>query len=375
MMNLLALLLLAAYVCLCFGIVTEPVDGVAGIRLSPNKEQVTGQKATRPVVQATQPAKMPTQELSVKLNIAEPPQGVILGGGSFVVKIEIIASDEEEFLKSYNTTDGKMCIGLNTNGPYHCWPALSGRIFFTGVETTEEMEFTLEAMLYRAGELDHSTKATSAFTVVLARGPLVPDPKLAAKSSKDEISAIDQNNHNQTEERPVQVQFPRVDVSFPLDLVTYPGHSVSLRFGLETTDTFSHYFANAFVCVNINRAPAFSCFAIFGDEDFASPLVLSLPNGKHTIEAALSHPETGELLPSSRSSTSTFFTAGELLEAANVAVDVTVGGERHVVPLMEGTNLEAQTNAFCDSVGMVESKACEERVKHKLWSAWENMLG
>lgn len=368
MMNLLALLLLAAYVCLCFGIVTEPVDGVAGIRLSPNKEQVTGQKATRPVVQATQPAKMPTQELSVKLNIAEPPQGVILGGGSFVVKIEIIASDEEEFLKSYNTTDGKMCIGLNTNGPYHCWPALSGRIFFTGVETTEEMEFTLEAMLYRAGELDHSTKATSTFSVVQI---------LNSPSSKDEIpiGAIDQNNHNQMEERPVQVQFPRVDVSSPLDLVTYPGHSVSLRFGLETTDTFSHYFANAFVCVNINRAPAFSCFAIFGDEDFASPLVLSLPNGKHTIEAALSHPETGELLPSSRSSTSTFFTAGELLEAANVAVDVTVAGERHVVPLMEGTNLEAQTNAFCDSVGMVESKACEERVKHKLWSAWENMLG
>ena len=365
-MKLLALLLLAAYVYLCFGIVTEPVDGVAGIRLSPSKEQVTGQKATRPVVQATQPAKMPTQELSIKLNITEPPQNAILGGGSFVVKIEVIASDEEAFLQSYNTTDGKMCIGLNTNGPYHCWPALSGRIFFTGVETTEEMEFTLEAMLYRAGELDHSTKATSTFSVVQI---------LNSPSSKDEISAIDQNNHNQMEERPVQVQFPRVDVSSPLDLVTYPGHSVSLRFGLETTDTFSHYFANAFVCININRAPAFSCFAIFGDEDFASPLVLNLPNGKHTIEAALSHPETGELLPSSRSSTSTFFTAGELLEAANVAVDVTVAGERHVVPLMEGTNLEAQTNAFCDSVGMVESKACEERVKHKLWSAWENMLG
>ncbi len=358
------LLLLLAYTRLCSGVVTKPVDGVAGIRLSPSKEQVTGQKAT----QATEPVQMPTEGLSVKLNITEPPQGAILGGGSFVVKIEIIASDEDEFLKSYNTTDGKMCVGLYTNGPYHCWPALSGRIFFTGVEATEEMEFTLEAMLYRAGELDHSTKATSTFTVV-------PHPKLA-QSSKDEISAIDQNNHNQMEEPPAQVQviYPRVEVSSPLDVVTYPGHSVVLRFGLETTDAFSHYFANAFICVNIDRAPAFCCFAIFGDEDFASPLVLNLPNGKHTIEAALSHPETGELLSGSMSSTSTFFTAGELLEAANVAVDVTVAGERHVVPLMEGTNLEAQTNAFCDSVGMGENKACEERVKHKLWSAWENML-
>ena len=367
-MKLLALLLLlVASTCLCSGIVTKPVDDIADIRLSPSKEQVTGQKATRQVVQATQPAQMPTEELSVKLNITEPPQGAILGGGSFVVKIEIMASDEDEFLKSYNTTDGKMCVGLYTNGPYHCWPALSGRIFFTGVEATEEMEFTVEAMLYRAGELEHSTKATSTFTVV-------PDPKLAKSSKDDEVSAIDQNNQNQMEEPPAQVQYPRVDVFSPLDLVTYPGHSVPLRFGLEVNEAFSLYFANAFVCVSIDRASAFTCFAIFGDEGYASPLVLNLPNGKHTIEAALSHPETGELLPSSMSSTSTFFTAGELLEAANVAVDVTVAGERHVVPLMEGTNIEAQTNAFCDSVGMVENKACEGRVKHKLWSAWENML-
>ena len=368
-MKLLALLLLAS-TCLCSGVVTKPVDDISDIRLSSSKEQVTGQRATRRLVQATEPVQMPTEGLSVKLNITEPPQGAILGGGSFVVKIEIIASDEDEFLKSYNTTDGKMCVGLYTNGPYHCWPALSGRIFFTGVEATEEMEFTLEAMLYRAGELDHSTKATSTFTVV---------PKLAAKKSSknDEISVIDQNNHNQMEEPPttqVQVEFPRVEVSKPFDLVTYPGHSVPLRFGLKTNEAFLQYFANAFICTNIDRAPASPCFAIFGNEDYASPLVLNLPNGKHTIEAALSHPETGELLPGSMSSTSTFFTAGELLEAANVAVDVTVAGERHVVPLMEGTNLEAQTNAFCDSVGMVENKACEERVKHKLWSAWENML-
>ena len=292
------------------------------------------------------------------LNITEPPQGSVLLGSTLTVKIDIITSDQDAFLSRFNTTDSKMCASLNA-GPFFCWPALSGRVFYTEVE---EGEYTLEAMLHSAGKLEHSTKTTSIF-------------KMVRDAMDDELSNVADQSDAEAPTQ-VQVDYPRVGVSSPYNLVTYPGHSVSLRFDLEPTDlnSFQHYFANSFVCVNIDQAPAYSCFAIFGDEHYSSPLVLNLPNGKHTMEVALSHPETGEILTSSKAETSTFFTAGELLEAATVAVDVTVADERHVVPLIEGTNLDAQTNAFCDSVGMAESKTCKERVKHKLWSAWEAML-
>ena len=354
---LLSTLLVVICFNLCLGIVTEPVDDISAIRLSPPKKPKpmkqevlnTGSKASHP---------------KVMLNITEPPQGSILLGSTFAVKIDILAPDKDSFLSELNTPESKVCASLNA-GPFYCWPALAGKIFYTEVE---ENEYTLEAMLYRAGKLDHSTKTISKFKTV-------HDAKLADSATDEEVS---NDAADQSVEAPAQVQvdYPRVGVSSPNNLVTYPGHSVFLHFDLEPNDvdSFQHYFANAFVCVNIDQAPAFSCFVIFGDENYAAPLVLNLSNGKHTLEAALSHPETGEVLESSKSTTSTFFTAGELLEAAHVAVDVTVADERHVVPLIEGTNLDAQTNAFCDSVGMAESKTCKERVKHKLWSAWEDML-
>jgi len=347
-------LLLAVCSRLCCGIVTEPVDNVSAIRLSQPKPK--GRKTPQPAPSASQP--------EVTLNIIEPPHGVVLLGSTFVVKIDIIASDQEAFLSRFNTTDAKMCASLNA-GPYMCWPALSGRIFFTEVE---EMEHTLEAMLYAAGKLVLSTKTKTVFKTVRDLS--------AAGSAMDTSDVTDGGNNTEEAPTQVQVEYPRVGVSSPLNLVTYPGHSVELRFALEPTDhdSFERYFANAFVCVNVDQAPAFGCFAIYGDENYASPLLLNLKNGKHTLLAGLSHPSTGELLESSKSSTTIFYTAGELLEAATIAVDVTVADERHVVPLIEGTNLDAQTNAFCDSVGMAESKTCKERIKQKLWSAWEDML-
>lgn len=380
---LLSALLLLICSNLCLSIVTEPVDDISAIRLSPPKKQETGhgQQATRPTMPAATQQKpvsakhgVTTEALKtgskasppkVMLNITEPPQGSILLGSTFAVKIDILAPDTDSFLSQFNTTESKVCASLNA-GPFYCWPALAGRIFYTEVE---ENEYTLEAMLYSAGKLHYSSRTTTVFK-------MVRDAKLAESATDDEVSndAADQTYAEASAQ--IQVDYPRVGVSSPNNLVTYPGHSVSLHFDLEANDvdSFQHYFANAFVCVNVDHAPAFSCFAIFGDENYAAPLVLNLPNGKHTMEAALTHPETGEVLESSKSTTSTFFTAGELLEAATIAVDVTVADERHVVPLIEGTNLDAQTSAFCDSVGMAESKTCKERVKHKLWSAWEDML-
>lgn len=204
-------------------------------------------------------------------------------------------------------------------------PALTGRSFYSNAA---EGEHTLEAMLYNDGELKTASRTTATFA-------LVNDPDIVG-SSKDMPEAEQEQDQDITLNEEVQVLFPVVKVSSPAANVTYPGTSVSVRLMIEPTDAkiLKHYFENAFVCINIDSAPAYSCFAIFDDNKFSPPLVLGLKNGIHTNEAALSHPETGELLPGSFSGTSIFFTSGEF------AVDVTVSGDNYIIPIVEGSNCQ-----------------------------------
>ena len=103
---LLSTLLVVICSNLCLGIVTEPVDDISAIRLSPPKKPNTGragQQATRrtmqvapqqkaaPVKQEVLNTGSKTSHPKVMLNITEPPQGSILLGSTFAVKIDILA--------------------------------------------------------------------------------------------------------------------------------------------------------------------------------------------------------------------------------------------------------------------------------------------
>jgi len=393
-MQLKALILATSTSCLCLGAVTGPIDSTDGIRIVPKGASVRHKQSTQSVHLQTNTASTTTDSnppepviqpkttsttgsippesvkfnAEARLNITEPPPNSYVMGGALSVKIDIQPYNRDNFLSVYeDSTDAKICVSLDSS-PFLCWPALTGRILYSQVT---EGKHTLEAMLYNDGELKTKSRSvTTSFNTV-------HDPDIVASGEDEQEAEQNLDEDASPDGEQIQVEFPIVQISSPAANVTYPGTSVQARFVMEPSnpDLFKHYFANAHVCFNIDSGPAYGCFAIFGDVGFAPPLVLGLDNGRHTIDAALSHPETGEVLYDSVSPTSTFFTAGELNEAATVAVEVTVSGSKYIVPIIEGSNLRAQTDAFCEDVGMAKNPSCTERILHKLSSAWEKKDG
>ena len=384
-------LILATTSCVCLGAVTGPIDSTDGIRIVPKGASVLHKQSTQPVhlqtkTTSTTGTNPPEPVLQTKttsttgnppepvkfnaearLNITEPPPNSYVMGETLSVKIDIQPYNRDNFLSAYeDSADAKICVSLDSS-PFLCWPALTGRILYSQVT---EGKHTLEAMLYNDGEIKTKSRTVTSFI-------MVHDPDIVASGEDEQETEQDLDEDPSAGGEQIQVEFPIVQISSPAANVTYPGTSVQARFVMEPSnpDLFKHYFANAHVCVNIDSAPAYGCFSVFGDVRFAPPLVLGLENGRHTIEAALSHPETGDVLYDSVSPTSTFFTAGELNEAATVAVEVTVSGSKYIVPIIEGSNLHAQTDAFCEDVGMAKNPSCTERILHKLSSAWEKKDG
>ena len=66
-----------------------------------------------------------------KVEIIEPPDGSILAGGNFFVRVNIDAADENIFNEEYiQNKNGRICVSFD-DGPYHCWPIENGRIFYS----------------------------------------------------------------------------------------------------------------------------------------------------------------------------------------------------------------------------------------------------
>ena len=110
-------------------------------------------------------------------------------------------------------------------------------------------------------------------------------------------------------------------------------------------------------------ATAHSCFPIFGEED---PLVLGLEPGMHTIIAAISHPETGNLLGESSAGIQVFFMTGKSNEAAALTAKINIRGKAHTVPVAKGGDIIEQSKALCYKVGLSSSNMCIESVSSHL---------
>ena len=66
-----------------------------------------------------------------KVKILEPPNGSMLAGGNFFVRVNIEAADENIFKEEYvQNKKGRICISFD-EGPFHCWPIENGRIFYS----------------------------------------------------------------------------------------------------------------------------------------------------------------------------------------------------------------------------------------------------
>ena len=295
----------------------------------------------------------------VTIKIVEPKNMSYIKGGNFHVAVQIQpTSDVKAFRHKYlESEDGRVCVSLD-NSAFHCWPINDGRIYFS---QAIEGSHTIVAMLFNNGKLQGSSKSEAVnFTTV-------NDPNI-------EIGEEDENfNLKATQEideeifpEEVNVTFPVLQVVSPAEKVSYTGTSIIFRSNIEPDDEkqFEKYFSKSFRCFNIDISTAYACFPIFGDK--IDPFVLGLKNGMHTIDAALSHPQTGDLLDKSNQGTRIFLIAGNSNEGALFTVDINIRGESYIVPVVKGGCIARQSQAFCESLGLTKNKKCTEPVLQHL---------
>jgi hypothetical protein len=241
--------------------------------------------------------------------ITEPSTGSLLEGNKFIVALSIQSSNETEFRQSYmEKNQGRICISLD-RGPFVCWP-LYGKMYFT---QATEGEHEIVAMLWKNGSLD-PLSSSEKVTFTSVHNPLIIQEPLQHPEILERNNPVGASS--------VHVTYPVVQITSPLAKVSYKGTSVHFQFTLPHVDDdemFGKHFQAAFVCINVDIASAFSCFPRLGSNQTSSdrfsgfgvvPWLLGLSKGVHTIEAILSHPETGELLLGSSSGTQMFFMAG-----------------------------------------------------------------
>ena len=312
---------------------------------------------------------------NTRVVIVDPPTKSLVEGNKFVVALKIQSTNETQFRKSYiDNKEGRICLSLDRS-PFVCWPP-HGRMFFT---QATEGEHEIVAALWRNGVLEESTTSEKVtFTTIL--NPTIVQESHGMVESQQESLEYNRNTVqqvrealNQTNNTTVNVIYPIVQIASPQMKVSYTGTSIPFESVLpiinDNDSMFEKYFQTAFVCINVDIATAFSCFPIFGsnqtqsnNNDAIVPWVVGLSKGMHTVEAMLSHPETGDLLPASSSGTVMFFMAGDQNEGAAFIGSINIRGQRYEIPIMQGGCLEAQTRSFCSHIGLSDVKACVDPV-------------
>mmetsp|Transcript_14369 Transcript_14369/g.22156 ORF Transcript_14369/g.22156 Transcript_14369/m.22156 type:complete len:405 (-) Transcript_14369:465-1679(-) len=298
--------------------------------------------------------------LQSKVIITDPQPNSHLMGGNFFVGIDVAIDDEKLFWEKYE--GAQMCFSLD-DAPWHCWSARHGRVHYS---QAVEGPHTLVAILYHNNTLlDDFKSETVSFNVV-------HDPEFGSdgdtKNNTMKSKSDANGNGEEDEAEKIHIDVPVVQIMAPINKATYPGNEISFHSQIQPSDPdiFEKYFNHSFVCINMDAATAHSCFPIYGQDNDTLPIITAIPSGLHTIEAALMHPNTRDLINITSSETKTFFTSGNDHKEAAFIIHVTVDGEQKEVPVVRGSDFRAQAHAFCASIFLPHDNQCIIGVEEKL---------
>ena len=298
-----------------------------------------------------------------KLVVVDPPQNSFIQGGNFMVNVVLQVEDEEAFMKNFSSFH--VCLSLD-EAPWHCWPEKNTRMYFSQVI---EGSHSLRAKIF------HNESFIEQYSSENISFKVVTDPNFepANITTEDENDLLDLD---QSDSETVSVHVPKVQIQSPIDKITHRGTSIEFRSHLRLVDVelFQQYFNHSFICVNLDAAAGHTCFPIFGYLDNMSPLIVDVSAGFHTFEASIMNPQTKDLIEVSSSGTITFFTSGSNDEAAAFSTRIIVDDEARYIPVVSGSDYEAQAASFCSSIFLANDHMCIETVHQKLLEDMKNIL-
>eukprot|EP00947_MAST-08B_sp_MAST-8B-sp1_P001842 g1842.t1 len=218
----------------------------------------------------------------------------------FDVQIHIDTADSQAFSEHYGK-GGSICLSLDDSA-YSCWPIFELKKLprFTQVrDGSHRMRGVLRLdgilLLATAGE---TTFVSSAETETPA---LPAEPQQQAEPP---------NKPPDPEAPREEVKIPQVNLVYPAQLSTV-GRNFEASLEVLTTeamDKFKRLFENGFMCLSMDGA-ANACWPLFVDS--YTPSFNNLREGRHTLVAHLSHPETGKLVLGSSMGATTFYSLAQ----------------------------------------------------------------
>ncbi|GFH48482.1 hypothetical protein CTEN210_04958 [Chaetoceros tenuissimus] len=291
----------------------------------------------------------------VQLEFKHPVNNAVVLGPKLEVKITAVTElNEEAFQEKFKDTT--MCLSLD-NGPFFC-TATNRAVMYSNVD---EGEHTLVAKMYQNGDFaNFAREASVAFTTTLDPAKLNEQDRIAFEEQKQlkkqNITSLEENSE---EEELVEVTFPKVYLVSPHHRVTYSGTELSVETRIDSQDhpQFKKYFQNSYTCLSLDLSPTYFCHALhFNDSNQTKSIMIatSLGIGLHTVEAALSHPETGEILDMSKSGKRISFVAGKSMEGAQFVTAINLRGKSIQIPVAAGGNIQTQSQEICRQAGFHE---------------------
>ena len=294
----------------------------------------------------------------VTLEFKHPVNKQSIFGTKLEVKIAAVTElNEQAFQEKFKDTT--MCLSLD-DGPFFCCDT-DRAVMYSNVD---EGEHTLVAKMYQKGDfVNFAREASVAFTTTLDPTKLSEQDRIAFE---DQMQLKKQNStslgENIEEEELVEVTFPKVHLVSPHHRVTYAGTELNVETMIDSQDhpQFKKYFQNSYTCLSLDLSPTYFCHALHFDESSlqtkSTMIATSLGIGLHTIEAALSHPETGEILDLSKSGKRISFVAGKSMEGAQFVTAINLRGKSIQIPVAAGGNIQTQSQEVCHQAGFNEKK-------------------
>lgn len=228
-------------------------------------------------------------KVNVSTSVLFPLEGTVVAP-HFEVMVEVAASPLGVFRERYG--NAMHCLSIDGTPPA-CWPVLDDDAPLPRFVHVSEGEHTL-----RSAITDPSGEWIEPESWSTLRRFVVKDPKESDDAGNGASGGGDEENGakgeaNEGNGGAFQIEIPVASIRSPPEMSVITSRFIDMAYAVVTPDPegFETHFSAAFACGSLDGAPHV-CWPLFNVSH--NPRWIGLKEGVHTLQAAVTHPNTGD---------------------------------------------------------------------------------
>lgn len=295
----------------------------------------------------------------------------------FEVMLQVLAEPLGALQSTYH--GAFHCVEIDGTTPA-CWPLLDLDLLprFAGLQPGVH---TVRAAVTNAvgDAIDPSTWSATRTFVVTATPPTADGTPREDDGDKDGDAPA-----SQPDDDVVVLDAPQLKVARPPEMSVLTTSLFDLEYNVVVAepDLFEQYFNVSYACGAIDGRPVHACWPVFGVE--YKPRWMNVPDGVHTVQMVVTHPNSAEEIAASWSAVRAFVVladnGGALLDTDGgwsghadpntVLLDIQVGAVRHPLPVQRSADYRLVARLFCAS-RMVGNDDCEGAIVREITAEFQ----